>query len=94
MQPAIIHHWRSAALYMATVHGTPNIQALTRASRCVYDAPPLEFGADPILSPRGVIYVAGPDQLDLLKQAYDDARAASPMWSGWTSLRCWLSCAA
>ena len=76
-QPGYHTTGRSAALYMAT-YGTPNIQALTRASRAFYDAPPLEFGADPILSPRGVIYVAGPDQLDLLKQAYDDARAASP----------------
>ena len=76
-QPGYHTTGRSAALYMAT-YGTPNIQALTRASRAFYDAPPLEFGADPILSPRGVIYVAGPDQLDLLKRAYDDARAASP----------------
>ncbi len=76
-QPGYHTTGRSAALYMAT-YGTPNIQALTRASRAFYDAPPPEFGADPILSPRGVIYVAGPDQLDLLKRAYDDARAASP----------------
>ena len=76
-QPGYHTTGRSAALYMAT-YGTPNIQALTRASRAFYDAPPLEFGADPILSPRGVIYVAGPAQLDLLKRAYDDARTASP----------------
>lgn len=76
-QPGYHTTGRSAALYMAT-YGTPNIQALTRASRAFYDAPPPEFGADPILSPRGVIYVAGPDQLDLLKQTYDKVRAASP----------------
>ena len=76
-QPGYHTTGRSAALYMAT-YGTPNIQALTRASRAFYDAPPPEFGTDPILSPRGVVYVAGPEQLDLLKQAYDEARAASP----------------
>jgi D-arginine dehydrogenase len=76
-QPGYHTTGRSAALYMAT-YGTPNIQALTRASRAFYDAPPPEFGSDPILSPRGVVYVAGPDQLDLLKQAYAEAHAASP----------------
>ncbi len=75
-QPGYHTTGRSAALYMTT-YGTPNIQALTRASRAFYDAPPPEFGADPILSPRGVVYVAGPDQLDLLRQTYDEARAAS-----------------
>ena len=76
-QPGYHTTGRSAALYMAT-YGTPNIQALTRASRAFYDAPPAEFGSDPILSPRGVVYVAGPDQLDLLKQTYDEAHATSP----------------
>ena len=76
-QPGYHTTGRSAALYMAT-YGTPNIQALTRASRAFYDAPPPEFGADPILSPRGVVYVAGPDQLDMLKQAYAEAHAISP----------------
>ena len=45
-QPGYHTTGRSAALYMAT-YGTPNIQALTRASRAFYDAPPPEFGADP-----------------------------------------------
>lgn len=76
-QPGYHTTGRSAALYMAT-YGTPNIQALTRASRAFYDDPPAEFGPDPILSPRGVVYVARPEQLDLLRQAYDEARAASP----------------
>ena len=76
-QPGYHTTGRSAALYMAT-YGTPNIQALTRASRAFYDAPPAEFGDVPILSPRGVVYVAGPDQLDLLREAYDAARARTP----------------
>ena len=76
-QPGYHTTGRSAALYMAT-YGTPNIQALTRASRAFYDAPPPEFGADPILSPRGVVYVAGPDQLNVLKLAYTEAHAISP----------------
>ncbi|RYF28453.1 MAG: FAD-binding oxidoreductase [Comamonadaceae bacterium] len=76
-QPGYHTTGRSAALYMET-YGTPNIQALTRASRAFYDAPAVEFGADPILSPRGVVYIAGPDQLDALESAYQEARARSP----------------
>lgn len=92
-QPGYHTTGRSAALYMAT-YGTPNIQALTRASRAFYDAPPAEFGSDPILSPRGVVYVAGPDQLDLLKQTYDEAHATSPNVQWWTRLSCWRCCPA
>jgi len=68
-QPGYHTTGRSAALYSAT-YGTPNIRALTRASRAFYDAPPPEFGGAPILTPRGVVYLAGPDQLDLLDAAY------------------------
>ena len=92
-QPGYHTTGRSAALYMAT-YGTPNIQALTRASRPFYDAPPAEFGADPILSPRGVVYVAGPDQLDLLKQTFDEAHATSPnvQWVDKAELLAMLPC--
>lgn len=76
-QPGYHTTGRSAALYMET-YGTPNIQALTRASRAFYDAPPVEFGDHPILSPREVVYVAGPDQLQLLDETYAAARQRSP----------------
>ncbi len=76
-QPGYHTTGRSAALFMET-YGTPNIQALTRASRAFYDAPPPEFGGDPLLSPRGVVYVAGPDQLDLLDAHVAEALARSP----------------
>ena len=92
-QPGYHTTGRSAALYMAT-YGTPNIQALTRASRAFYDAPPPEFGASPILSPRGVVHVAGPGQIDLLTQAQDTARAAgSPVqWLEHADLLVLLPC--
>ncbi len=75
-QPGYHATGRSAALYSAT-YGTPQIQALTRASRAFYDAPPPEFGGAPILTPRGVMYVAGPHQLDLLDAAFAQARGRS-----------------
>ena len=76
-QPGYHTTGRSAALYSAT-YGTPNICALTRASRAFYDAPPPDFGSAPILTPRGVVYLAGPDQLDLLEAAYAEALPRNP----------------
>ena len=61
-QPGYHSTGRSAALYLQT-YGTPAIRALTRASRAFYDAPPPGFADSPILAPRGVLYVAGSDQL-------------------------------
>ena len=75
-QPGYHTTGRSAALYMAT-YGTEAIRALTRASRAFYDAPPPEFGDDPILTPRGVLHVAGPDQLDLLEAAWSELSGRS-----------------
>lgn len=76
-QPGYHTTGRSAALYSAT-YGTPNIRALTRASRAFYDAPPPEFGGSPILTPRGVVYLAGQDQLELLDAAHAEALALDP----------------
>ncbi|WP_157267910.1 NAD(P)/FAD-dependent oxidoreductase [Azohydromonas aeria] len=59
-QPGYHTTGRSAALYMQS-YGTPAIRALTRASRDFYDAPPPEFGGEPLLTPRGVLHVARPD---------------------------------
>ena len=75
-QPGYHTTGRSAALYMAT-YGTEAIRALTRASRAFYDAPPPEFGDDPILTPRGVLHVAGPDQLGLLEAAWAELAGRS-----------------
>ena len=76
-QPGYHTTGRSAELYSAT-YGTANIRALTRASRAFYDAPPPEFGTSPILTPRGVVYLAGPDQLDLLDAAYAEILPLNP----------------
>ena len=75
-QPGYHTTGRSAALYMAT-YGTAAIRALTRASRAFYDAPPAEFGDDPILTPRGVLHVAGQDQLGLLEAAWAELSGRS-----------------
>jgi D-arginine dehydrogenase len=76
-QPGYHSTGRSAAMFMET-YGTPAIRALTRASRAFYERPPAGFCDTPILAPRGVLYVAGPEQAQLLEAAYTAARAQSP----------------
>jgi len=68
---------RSAALFLET-YGTPAIRALTRASRAFLEAPPAGFADGAILSPRGVVYIAGPDQIDLLDATEAELRPHAP----------------
>ena len=44
---------RSAALYIVT-YGTPQVRALTAASRAFFDVPPAGFSEHPLLTPRGL----------------------------------------
>lgn len=68
---------RSAALFLET-YGTPAIRAMTRASRPFLQSPPPGFYDSAILSPRGVVYIAGPDQLDLLDATEAELRPHAP----------------
>ena len=52
---------RSAAQFIET-YGNAGVRALTRASRPFYEAPPEGFAAQPLLSPRPVLFVAREDQ--------------------------------
>ena len=56
-QPGYHTTGRSAAMFMES-YGPPAIRALTRASRAFYEQPPSGFGDQPLLSPRGVLYLA------------------------------------
>jgi D-arginine dehydrogenase len=64
-------------MFMET-YGTAQIKALTRASRAFYENPPQGFSDHPLLSPRGVLYVATSEQKDLLHEVFDDFRSQSP----------------
>jgi len=68
-QPGRHSTGRSAAMFMET-YGPPMVRALTRASRAFYEAPPDGFLAEGerLLTPRGVLYVAGPGQEALLAE--------------------------
>lgn len=79
-QPGYHTTGRSAALFMET-YGTPQIRALTRASRTFFEQPPPGFCDSPILSPRGVLFVAAPDQLDQLENTWRELHEHSPACS-------------
>ena len=76
-QPGYHSTGRSAALYMAS-YGTPQVRALTLASRAFFDAPPAGFADAPILSPRGALFVAASDQADLLDAHCELLQRMSP----------------
>jgi len=66
-QPGYHSTGRSAALFLAS-YGTEQVRALTRASRAFLDQPPPGFAEVPILSPRGALFAATPEQADLLDE--------------------------
>lgn len=65
---------RSAAMFMEA-YGTPQIQALTRASRAFYESPPPGFCEHALLEPRGCLYVATLEQQALLDSTYAQSQA-------------------
>ena len=58
---------RSAALYFES-YGHPTVRALSRASRAYFENPPEGSTDAPILSDRGALVVAPPDQVDVLDE--------------------------
>lgn len=56
-RPGLHSTGRSAALY-APSYGPPGVRALTRASRDFLFDPPAGFTSQPLLSPRGALFVA------------------------------------
>ena len=76
-QPGYHSTGRSAALY-TVAYGTPQVRALTAASRAFYDAPPPGFAEHPLLSPRGELVVDFSGDAAELQRQFDDARAQVP----------------
>jgi D-arginine dehydrogenase len=64
-QPGYHSTGRSAAMFMES-YGPPMVRALTRASRSFYEKPPAGFTASRIVTPRGAMYLASPDQEAML----------------------------
>ncbi len=76
-QPGYHSTGRSAALFLES-YGTPQVRALTRASRAFLAAPPPGFADQPLIGPRGCLLVADPGQEDLLQAHWDLLRAMTP----------------
>ena len=77
-QPGYHSTGRSAALFLAS-YGTEQVRALTRASRTFLDQPPPGFVDVPILSPRGALFAATPEQADLLDEHCALLASLSPL---------------
>jgi len=76
-QPGYHSTGRSAALFLES-YGTPQVRALTRASRAFLDTPPPGFSEHPVLAPRGCLLVAAPGQEQELEAHWDLLRAMTP----------------
>ncbi|MBB4864593.1 D-arginine dehydrogenase [Pseudomonas nitritireducens] len=68
---------RSAALY-TVAYGTPQVRALTAASRAFFDNPPEGFVEHPILTPRGEMTVDFEGNPEELQRQYESALASVP----------------
>ena len=76
-QPGYHSTGRSAALFLES-YGTPQVRALTGASRAFLDAPPPGFSEHPVLGPRGCLLVATQGQEEHLAAHWDLLRAMTP----------------
>ena len=76
-QPGYHSTGRSAALFLES-YGTPQVRALTRASRAFLETPPPGFAEHPVLTPRGCLLVAAPGQEQELEAHWDLLRAMTP----------------
>ena len=72
-QPGYHSTGRSAALY-TVAYGTPQVRALTAATRAFYDAPPAGFSDHPLLTPRGELVVDFSGDAAELQRQFEQAR--------------------
>jgi D-arginine dehydrogenase len=76
-QPGYHATGRSAAMYIAS-YGTPQVRALTLASRAFFQDPPPGFAEHPVLSSRGAMMVATHGQQAQLVEQWNVLRRVSP----------------
>ena len=65
---------RSAAFWEPT-YGGAGVVPLSAASRAFFDAPPPEFAAQPLLTPRGALHIAAPGNVGALDRLAADFTA-------------------
>jgi D-arginine dehydrogenase len=76
-QPGYHATGRSAALFMES-YGTPQVRALTRASRAFFEQPPPGYSEHPLLTPRGALFVATDAQREQLERHWEVLRSIAP----------------
>ena len=76
-QPGYHSTGRSAALFMES-YGTPQVRALTMASRAFFGHPPADFGTHPLLTPRGALFVGTRGQEALLDAHWEILKSMAP----------------
>jgi D-arginine dehydrogenase len=76
-QPGYHSTGRSAALFDES-YGSPQVNALTRASRAFFEAPPAGFCDVPLLAPRGALTVAELGQEALLQDYWKQLQGNTP----------------
>jgi D-arginine dehydrogenase len=76
-QPGYHSTGRSAALFDES-YGSPQVNALTCASRAFFESPPAGFCDVPLLSPRGALTVAEPGQEAELQACWSQLQRTTP----------------
>ena len=76
-QPGYHTTGRSAAL-LTPFYGNPTVRRLNLAGAAFYRDPPPGFADVPLVTPRGVLYVAREDQLDLVREEAEAVRPLCP----------------
>ncbi|MDQ3273327.1 MAG: FAD-binding oxidoreductase, partial [Pseudomonadota bacterium] len=76
-QPGYHSTGRSAALFMES-YGTPQVRALTMASRAFFANPPEGFAEHPLISPRGAMMVATHGEEAMLAEQWEVFRSVTP----------------
>lgn len=72
-QPGYHSTGRSAALF-TEFYGNPIAGALAIASRAFLEAPPDGFSDAPLMTPRGTLFLARPDQMEILERLLPEAQ--------------------
>lgn len=76
-QPGYHTTGRSAAQFIAS-YGTPQVRALSQASEAFFHNPPPGFAEARLLTPRGLLTVAGGAEMQHLEEAWAVLRTTSP----------------
>jgi len=71
---------RSAA-HFSESYGSPQVRALSRATRPFLERPPAGFAAHPILQPRGALVIGAQEQAERVREEFEAVRRYTPSLS-------------